>query len=665
MATKKKMLMSAAGNAGGAGLDIDEIFSTYLYEGTSSARNIVNDINLADNGGLVWIKSRTEGGSQYDGFHILCDSERGQNKTLNSDSNKQENWTSFGNTVTGFNNTNGFSIGDSDYVNYNGHNFASWTFRKAPKFFTCLTYTGNGVAGRTISHDLGTTVGMIVVKRTDASGADWIVYHRSEAGKWGKLNETGAFGTSYAPYYFGNNSIAIAPTSTEFTVGNAGGPINASGGTYVAYLFAHNDGDGEFGPDGNQDIIKCGSYTGNDSTDGPTVNLGFEPQFLLIKSSTANFNWMLIDNMRGAPTGGNTAYLKPNTSDEENTASGNLIDFTSTGFKLKSGNAQTNNNETYIYMAIRRGPLAPPESATEVFDVYTGSDAYPTVITTGFTADSLLGALRSGNSNNFISGSRLTGSKSLKTSSTDAQGNGLFSGTTNACFMRNDGILPSTFGQSNTVYYTWKRAPGYFDVVAYTGNGTARTINHNLGVAPEMMWVKSRTSSTASYQWWVYHKDLGNTKYLNLNQTYAENPNTDLWNSTTPTESVFTLGATAGVNWYSNDYIAYLFASLPGISKVGSYTGDGTTDGSKVIDCGFTSGARFVLIKTSSHSDPWLVFDSVRGIVSSGNDPYLRLNDTSAEQAGLDVLDPQSSGFGVRGNLTNVNNYTYIFYAIA
>jgi hypothetical protein len=110
--------------------------------------------------------------------------------------------------------------------------------------------------------------------------------------------------------------------------------------------------------------------------------------------------------------------------------------------------------------------------------------------------------------------------------------------------------------------------------------------------------------------------------------------------------------------------IAYLFASLPGISKVGSYTGNGS---SQTINCGFTSGARFILIKRTDSTGDWYVWDTARGIVT-GNDPHLSLNTTAAEVTSNDTIDPDSTGFivnQVAATNVNVNTATYIFFAIA
>ncbi|MDB4425695.1 hypothetical protein N9282_00090, partial [bacterium] len=215
--------------------------------------------------------------------------------------------------------------------------------------------------------------------------------------------------------------------------------------------------------------------------------------------------------------------------------------------------------------------------------------------------------------------------------------------------------------------WLWKRAPGFFDVVAYTGDGTAgRDIPHNLGVAPEMMWVKNRNTPI---DWWCYHKGLGNTKYIKLNTTTSAFTDSTAWNNTTPSDTVFTLGTSGRVNYGNDPYIAYLFASLPGISKVGSYTGNSTNN--RVIDCGFSSGARFVLIREADNYNYWFMFDSERGITTASTDGVLRIDDNSAEGTesptyGGNLISPHSSGFMI-SNLGTLNNNSgqFIFYAIA
>ena len=208
-----------------------------------------------------------------------------------------------------------------------------------------------------------------------------------------------------------------------------------------------------------------------------------------------------------------------------------------------------------------------------------------------------------------------------------------------------------------------RRAPGFFDVVAYTGTGSARTVAHNLGVVPELMIVKVRSGTTAS--WGVYVSALGATKNLELNTTSAEQPyGSNLWNSTVPTSTVFSVNDSSWSNGSSYSYIAYLFASCPGVSKVGSYTGTGTT---LQINCGFTAGARFVMIKRTDSTGDWYVWDSARGIIS-GNDPYLLLNSAAAEVTNTDYIDPYSPGFEISSTAPaaiNASGGTFIYLAVA
>jgi len=649
MATKKKLLQAAAGNAGGAGLNVEDVFSTYLYTGTGSALTINNGIDLAGEGGLTWIKNRGPNAAN----HALYDTERGVRNFLMSSSSSAQDTASAGSGLTAFN-SNGFTLGGS-WVdeNNNGQDAASWTFRKAPKFFDVVTYTGTGSA-QNISHNLGTTVGTLIVKRTDSTG-DWLVQHRSLGGTYYMDLQNQNAAATNTTYW--NNTTA---TSTEFTVGTSS-YTNASGGTYVAYLFAHNDGDGEFGSEADQDIIKCGSYTTDASADA-TINLGWEPQWVLFRPYDDTSNWKIVDNMRGflATATASTGYnreLNPNTSGAELNNDG--IQITSTGFDHVSGFASKN----FIYIAIRRGPMAVPESATDVFDVAErGADSPPPLYRSGFVTDMFINrADVTLGGNNYVL-DRLRGQvQVLMTDASDAEA--AYGGAAYG-FDVMDGIGNFTGLDSNNYSWMWKRAPNFCDVVAYTGNGTAgRTINHNLGVVPEMMWFKRRDSADI---WTVYHSALGEGKRLKLHQTTAAEDDTSSFNNTAPTSSVFTVGSLGQINNGSGTYIAYLFASLDGVSKVGSYTGNGS---SQTIDCGFSSGARFVLIKNVDGTGSWCVFDTERGIVS-GNDAVLQLQSTASEYSGADDIDPHSSGFiinhdNTNGQLLNGSGTKYIFYAIA
>ena len=638
----KKLMGTTA--AGGEALAIEDVFSTYLYTGTSAARTITNDIDLAGEGGLVWLKWRS--GVNLVGNQLFT-TDLGAGNYLTSNNTSALNT---GNTtqLNAFN-SDGFSLGNSTEVNYSGDNYASWTFRKAPRFFDVVTYTGDGVAGRQIAHNLGQEVGCIVIKRTDSTG-NWPIWHRG-AGHNGNgfLNSTQDFVSIYVGYF---NSTA--PTDSVFTVG-VNYDVNASGGTYVAYLFAHDP----LGPsgDGSDGLIACGSYTGTGAA-GLEVNLGWEPQWFLMKrTDTAGSDWFIFDVMRGFTTDGDR-ILRANTSDAESDTTAFVP--TPTGVKLLGTFSSVNaSGGTYIYIAIRRGPMRAPTSGTEVFnDTFQYGEDGKTAGYLGSPADLDIRIDRTGGGS--LVRDRLRGDLYLRTQATDAE-----AGSQSATWDNMTGYFYYSAGTSadtNIIHYVFKRAPGFFDVVAYSGDGVAgRTVPHNLGVAPEMMIVKTRSNIS---NWAIYHSAIGPTKYLQLPGTQQANTSSQRWNDTSPAADVFTVGNDQDVNTSEWTYIAYLFATLPGVSKVGSYTGNGS---SQTIDCGFTSGARFIIIKRTDSTGDWYVWDSARGIVA-GNDPHLSLNSTAAEVTTDDSVDAESSGFIVNqdaGTNVNVNTASYIFLAIA
>jgi hypothetical protein len=211
--------------------------------------------------------------------------------------------------------------------------------------------------------------------------------------------------------------------------------------------------------------------------------------------------------------------------------------------------------------------------------------------------------------------------------------------------------------------YSFRRAPGFFDVVCYTGTGANRTVSHNLGVVPELMFVKKRGGASGTYDWAVYNASIGNGNRLVLNGTVGSLSSPTVWNNTSPTSSVFTVGTESEVNQNTATYVAYLFASVAGVSKVGSYTGTGAL---QTINCGFTGGARFVLIKRTNTSGSWFVWDTSRGMVA-GTDPALTLNTANAEFNANSVYTT-SGGFQILASPAEaINNSgdTYIYLAIA
>ena len=655
--TTQRLFQGAAG--AGEVLGVEDVFSTWLYTGNGSTQTITNQIDLTGEGGLAWIKIRDTTGS-----HFLFDTERGATNEIRTNSTNPENSLAQG--LTAFTST-GFTLGSDNAVNGNTSKYISFTFRKAENFFDVVTYAGTS-SPQTIAHNLGSVPGCIIVKAINSgSNENWAVYHRSLGNNaYINLNTTAAANTSAS---FAWNSTS--PTATHFTVGSGGAETNGTGYSYVAYLFAHDAGG--FGNDGTQSVISCGSYVGTGSP--AFINLGWEPQWILVKRSSSisgNANqdsWHIQNNMTNFTSlyNANSLSIQPNTSFAESTYGG-WASNSSTGFW--TGADTSTNGVEFLYIAIRRGPMKQPEAASEVFNPLTrvGTQTANTFVSTTITPD--LAIVRSRNVSAWTAiFDRVRNSGKLifpPTTTTEVVQNDTLSGF--------DSMIGVFYGADAANYevnrsgramidYYFRRAPGFFDIAAYRGDGVAgRTVGHNLAVTPELIIIKRRT--TSSDHWAVYNADVGNTKVLFFNLTNAEIASSIYWNNTSPTSSNMTLGATTEVNLSGNDYIAYLFATLPGISKVGSYAGTGTT---QQIDCGFTAGARLIIIKRTDSTGDWYVWDTARGI-STGTDPYLLINSTAVEDTSTDYIDPYSAGFEISSTAPaaiNASGGSFIFLAVA
>jgi len=626
---------------------IEDVYSTYLYTGTGATQTITNGIDLSGKGGLTWIKSRSAATD-----HAWYDTARGATFDLVSNTTAAQTTQATG--LTSFGST-GFSIGALAKLNTSAATYVSWTFRKQPKFFDVVTYTGTG-ANRTIAHNLGSVPGCIMVKRTDTT-ANWQVYHRSLANtEYLVLNSTAAKATGATRW----NSTT--PTSTVFSVGTDA-TVNASGGTYVAYIFAHNAGG--FGLTSTDNVISCGSYTGNGSVTGPTVTLGYEPQWLLIKRSAApsgsgTAGWVLGDNMRGLGQTTDGVLSADNANGEVVSI---FVQATATGFQIATTNPNWNiSGDTYIYIAIRRGPMKVPTDATKVFsNNLETTAAFPQTLTTGFPVDLSISTKKNTTVDRYVvdrlRGTSITSYPYILTNLTAAEVVGTGGGLG---FDNNTGIVDSAFwNASGAIFWNFRRSPSFMDVVCYTGTGSNLTLNHNLTVAPTLYIIKRRNTTG---DWWVV--DVSGSRQLNLNQNYAAASLASNLMPSAPTSTTFSVGTYSQVNGSGNTFVAYLFATCAGVSKVGSYTGTATT---KQIDCGFTAGARFVLIKRTDSTGDWYVWDTARGIIA-GNDPYLLLNSTAAEVTSTDYIDTYSAGFELSSTAPaaiNASGGTYIFLAIA
>ena len=341
-------LVSAAG-----GETIEDWFATKTYSGSYSSQLIENGLDMVGKEGLIWCKNKGASGN-----HALIGSKGSTGGDwygwLESNSNAGDG-SSVSNLVTLA--SNGFTLNNGQtFISDPPNTYVSWTFLKAEKFFDIVEYEGNaGGTPQTIYHDLGCLPGMIIVKKYDIYGTarNWCVYHKHMDGTNSKndymyLNDYANKATSSQMW------ANTDPTTTYFKLDN-NDQSNDSGRKYVGYLFADDE-----------EYIKCGSYTGTYSagSPGPSINLGWEPQFVMIKQSdgTANqysTNWFMFDNVRMSNVSG-TDYpsrLWANYTDAEYGAA--FISFTSTGFTVDPlgqgfGGITYPAGDNYIYMAIRK-----------------------------------------------------------------------------------------------------------------------------------------------------------------------------------------------------------------------------------------------------------------------------------------------------------------------
>ena len=453
-----------------------------------------------------------------------------------------------------------------------------------------------------------------------------------------------------------NQSTTTGSTITPATITANGNPTASKDSPNF------NDADSfKFGENEDQTIISCGNYTGTGSP-GVTIPLGFEPQLVLIKNtSRAVTNWALFDSMRGIPTGADDYVLAPNSS-QADAAPVDLMTLSGLGFTIETtSHDDTNQNgDNYVYMAIRRpdGLVGKPASAgTDVFTMDVAGSTSP-AFDSGFPVDFAL-VKNPSTTDSWDVAARLIQDRNLKPT------NAAQSTYTSNKFDYNSSWLDST-SYNGIQSWMWKRGQG-FDFITYTGNGVAgRQILHSMNQAPEMIWIKSRNLSGNNGDWIVGHKDLNGGSspwnyYLVLNKNQEEYSDVNPFNNSAPTAGSFELDSWDRVNAANDVYVAILFSSVTGISKVGSYAGSGST---QTITTGFQP--RFIIVRPRDNSLPWYTLDTTRGW-ASGNDEYLRLNTTDAQVGTMDWGEPTATGFTMAGSAAanNESGLNYIYYAHA
>ena len=668
--TNIRRALEAAAATGGDPLYVEDLFGCDTYQGSASGnQTITNGLDLDGEGGMVWIKQR----GPYTDNHYLLDTERGRASLLMSNlASAATTGSPASNDLISFN-SNGFTVGPAynAALNSSPRYYGSWSFRKAEKFFTMVKFVADATFD-IIQHDLGSMPGFVIYKcvssASDVMSGQWNCWHSS----------------------MGNND-GIALNTNAAEVGSLGaiGDVTStqcqfyctSGETYIAYYFGNDEAD--FGTDSDESIIKCGSFTTTASWGmSGQVDLGWEPQFVLMKFINDTSDWFMLDSPRGMSvpkqiggtyfTNSGGYYSSASLSDDP-TLYANKVDAESTqgyinpnqdGFIAPFGSA----GKDVIYIAIRR-PMKVPSAGTEVFQpvTYSGGQSNPQVLTLGFPPDVTTIKMRNGTANPFLNVAVQTGAYFI-TSATNEQGSAT-DGIIDFTYSTAEGKINLPNGGSgagelngasayNYVCEAFKRATGFMDITMWTGTGVARTVTHNLGVVPEMMWVKRRNGSAD----WAMYADNDPTRYAQLNNGNMFYDLDTYWNDTAPTASVITVGTHANVNDNTAIYIAFLWASVDGVSKVGSYSGTGSDQN---INCGFT--ARYVMIKRKDSGGAWIYLDSARGLTPTPTEPFLRYNTNDAEITWDDYVRGHADGFSVIGSsgTANASGGTYVFLAIA
>lgn len=611
-------------------------FATTTYTGTGATQMITNGIDLATKGGLVWIKGRS-----FSGNNGFVDTVRGVDKTLYSNLTDAE--YSATSTVTQFG-SSGFTVGTSINHNQSNSTYSSWSFARQSKFFDIVTWTGDGTSGRSIPHGLGIVPGMIIIKCRNTSSTGWVVYHTSLGATKGlNLNATSAPVTASS---FFNNT---APTTTNFTIGNDGW-VNTSGTSYVAYVFAHDSSGGG--------MVQCGSFTVGASGSTSDINLGWKPQFLLIKGNDATSDWVIADTARGWTNG--FKRLNPNTAAVEGDYQG--VDYstpTATGFtwnKATSSNYYPAGTVVY-YMAIRNttDTTIKPQNVYST-TTYTGNNAVQN-INNGIDLATRGGMLWSKGRNSALPHSIVDTLRGVANTFTSADtvaeipiSAGVTGVTTSGYTLGADGSYQRVnYSNNSYVNWTFARAPKFFDIVTYAGDGTSnRSIPHSLGIVPGMILIKQRNNPG---NWIVYHRSTGTGQYLILNSTAASASDASLVTATDA--SSFTLSSTIGAtNTSGTTYVAYLFAhdtSATGIVQCGSFT-EQAIGATPNIVLGWRP--QFILHKNASSTSLWTIADTTRSWAENSQ-KLLRPNANTAEfdynptSAGTtaNVGGPTSTGF--------------------
>lgn len=530
-----------------------------------------------------------------------------------------------------------------------------YSFKKKSKFFDVKVYQGDGVQGRVINHDLGCEPGAVIIKGIDAA-EEWVFYHKyggeastSTADSWKYYYK---FHTDQGPIQYGSSTDwMVKPVgTTHITLGGPSAYNNSHAVKYIAFFFA-DAGSGGFGDNGSLDGIACGKgVVGDWNSANSYQDLGFEPQWVLIKGRTKTTSnpWCIVDAQRNmysdyesssGTTWSKSATLRPNQNDQQ--AYGVSLFTDGGGFYLRrnQGNYGTvlQDGDEYIYIAIAKPQRTATQQNMFLDGVGTGGTNFYTATTVtagaarptvrpGFSPDSAWVKTNwADQSDSWLFFTRKMGAKENTGMDNSKQFRLLFNsdhnkdGGNDCAVFYDTGFYANSDGtyswDANDIFYLFKKAPHFYDTQHTFLDGTnPKVVKHSLGKKPELMISKTTYPSGApsiGAPWWMYSSapGLGYTMTTELNGSAAFGSG-NVWGAE-PTASTFTLGTIGGSVSGSGWAHTMLFSSCPGVSKVGFYTGTGSLID---IDCEFVSSPRFITIQRTDAAGTRAIFDSYRGM---------------------------------------------------
>ena len=703
---------------------VDEVFSvdTWLGQGTGTSltprdKKITNGINMAEHGGMVWNMQRAVSGANgSDCYKTISDTDIGVQKRFFATSSDGAMGTQ-ADAMQSFD-SDGWTMGTNMFMNEgmndnsNSSSNLAYTFRKQPGFFDMVTFTtGDGgnpkQQNKRINHSLECKPGFWIMKNQTNNG-DYYVYHKVQGrSQYAKMNEGGAF--SGDSDFWGQAD----PTTTDFGV-NETAPWWVANSTYSVWMWADgDDADAKlFGVGKDSEIVKQVVVNGNNVL----TDVGWEPQMLLVMADGDNCFW--FDYLRGWSAETENGMYSPyhagaitsNTYAVETTnyAQGANVkgwfngNFSGQQYCLairrpdaKVGKwAKTPNECIHLYKG------QSPEAHT--FDLHNFVDSSGNQ--TGFGVQDMEFSMRrydeASQTPVFMTTNRLM---SGSTNSQGGRDTGVSSGYSRYYLSMNDNdylsnnpaqlrnirydlnseMYDPTQGNSNTygsyipqysfgndssfkntdsIFYMFKRKPGFFDMIKYKGAGSfvqpgLTHTPHALGVKPDLVIAKSIGNNTnyGSYgnYWGVWsraaavdgiHDERYNTCWIN---TSIIGTRYMMWGDmiadsiTTETvriqQGLFNQSGVDG-------HFMYLFANCEGVFHTGIYTGAGEGTPVDVTEIGFSP--RVLMLRNISSTGAWWVWDTLRGF-SSDNDPYLRWNSPARQVSDTDYVDPLSNGFQI------------------